>query len=151
MMSRGISIGFLALALTAATTTAYASTDVVSMDATFITKANPKAQYTNFQGNNLTIKVYDSNNNLVAERDGVQANWGPNTVNTTALDMKKSITQSDVSGCKVKLSVKPDGSGTWKFNYNIVVTYSDASIARTRWDNKSLSKSQPTTSDSFNK
>jgi len=151
MMKRSISIGFLVFACAAATT-AYASGDpeLVGVDATFTTKTN-----SNVDGTNFDIKVYNSQNVLVAEQTGITTTghtdaWGDNSVDTVALDLKGAFKKSDLSAGKVRLDIHPDGKQKWEFNYNIDFTYADNSVVWQRWNNnKVLTQDKPTTSDSW--
>lgn len=142
--SKVVSIGAMVLGATLASSAYASSPEVVAMHATFINKAN-----TSGDDPHLDIKIYDSNNQLVAENKDVPGQWGNSDINSVSLDLKKPFTESELASGKVVVSIKPDGKDDWKFNYNISTTYSNNAVYWQRWKGRELSQAQASLSDTL--
>lgn len=150
MMKRGIFAGFVALACVAAAPAFADSPIVTDLHVTFITKDNTKGQ-----DPHVSIQVLDDNGKVVADLDADANNPNPNAgswdkdgVVSVVLNLKsKDIPVSSLS--KVKLAVKPDGTDTWDFNYNLSVTSSADNVVWHRWHNQEMGNSKTSLSNSL--
>lgn len=143
-ITRSASIGFLLLASMLAPAAYAGDPEVVALHATFIDKTNSSGQ-----DPHMDIKVYDNKNQLIAENDGIPGDWGNGDINSISLDLKRPVTESELSSGKIVVSIHPDGKDTLAFDYNIATTYSNNAVYWQRWKGRELSQAQTSVSDTL--
>jgi hypothetical protein len=96
---------------------------LTSVEAKFDTTKDSKKQDTK-----LDVYLKNRDGQEVGKSEGNEGLWDKNSTHTIPLQIEGNPTKADVAKGSVSLTFHPHGGNTWKFNYKVILKFSDDSM-----------------------
>lgn len=95
----------------------------------------------------LSIQVLGRNNKVAASATGFFGKFGDGSTRQISLKLRPGFTWDALQGGHLRLNIQPHGDDTWKFGYELDLSFSDGDFAPTIASRLSLSEDNKTRLD----